>query len=112
MAAGHDENVHDDPLPAHPGHDAQLRPRPGGATAVRGGHDAPTRPRSGGATAVGGHGTAEDHDAPGHQSDHGGHDEHGTGGDLWVVPPLVIGLVMGLLIAIVIGLGSGAVAFG
>jgi hypothetical protein len=55
------------------------------------------------------------HDAHGHddhQSDHGGHDEHGSGGDFFVVPPLVIGLVIGLIIVVVLGLQSGAPAFG
>lgn len=54
---------------------------------------------------------AHGHEAVDHQSDHGGHDEHGSGGDAWVVPPLVIGLVIGLLIVIVVGLQSGANAF-
>jgi hypothetical protein len=58
------------------------------------------------------------HDSHGHD-DHGhdahddhGHDSHGSGGDFWVVPPLVIGLIIGLIIVVVFGLQSGAPAFG
>ena len=57
-------------------------------------------------------------DVPGHD-DHGhGHDDHGHGhddhgahgpvGDAWVLPPIVIGLVIGAILVVVFGLASGA----
>ena len=51
--------------------------------------------------------------AAGHESTdaHDSHDDHGSGGDSWVIAPLVIGLIIGLAIAIFFGLGSGAAAF-
>lgn len=53
------------------------------------------------------------HMAAGHESTdaHDSHDDHGSGGDSWVIAPLVIGLIIGLAIAIFFGLGSGAAAF-
>jgi hypothetical protein len=61
-------------------------------------------------------GEEHDHDdlAPGHgHDDHGhGHDDHGTGGDAWVLVPIAIGLVIGLILAIWFGLGSGASPLG
>ena len=54
------------------------------------------------------------HDAHGHDDhdDHGhdahGHDDHGSGGDLWVLPPLVVALVIGIVILAIVGLASGA----
>ena len=54
------------------------------------------------------------HDDHGHDDDHGhgGHDDahadHATGGDAWVLIPIGIGLLIGLLLALYFGLGSGA----
>ena len=45
------------------------------------------------------------HDDHGHD-DH--HDDHGSGGDAWVLIPIGIGLVIGLILALYFGLGSGA----
>lgn len=48
-------------------------------------------------------------DAHAAHDDHGhGHDDHGSGGDAWVLIPIGIGLVIGLLLALYFGLGSGA----
>jgi hypothetical protein len=51
-----------------------------------------------------------------HDHDHGhddhGHDDHGSGGDAWVLIPIVIGLVIGLALALWFGLGSGASPLG
>jgi len=54
-----------------------------------------------------------DHDDHGHDDhDHGHHDDahadHASGGDAWVLIPIGIGLVIGLLLALYFGLGSGA----
>ena len=48
--------------------------------------------------------------AAGHDSTDA-HDDHGSGGDAWVIPPLAIGLIIGLAIAIFFGLQSGTAAF-
>jgi hypothetical protein len=47
---------------------------------------------------------------------HGGHDDHGHGGhaepdDRWVLLPLAIGAVIGLVLAILFGLASSASPF-
>lgn len=58
-----------------------------------------------------GHGDVHAHtdDAHAAHDDHGhGHDDHGSGGDAWVLVPIGIGLVIGLLLALYFGLGSGA----
>ncbi len=47
------------------------------------------------------------HDAHGHDD----HDAHGSGGDFWVVPPLVIGMIVGIVLVVVFGLESGAAAY-
>lgn len=63
----------------------------------------------GGADPVGGH-TDDAHAA---HDDHGhGHDDHGSGGDAWVLIPIGIGLVIGLILAVYFGLGSGASPLG
>jgi hypothetical protein len=46
------------------------------------------------------------HDDHGHDAH--GHDDHGSGGDAWVLIPIGIGLLIGLLLALYFGLGSGA----
>jgi hypothetical protein len=40
------------------------------------------------------------------------HAEHASGGDAWVLVPLGIGLVIGLVLAVYFGLGSGASPLG
>jgi NADH-quinone oxidoreductase subunit L len=59
-----------------------------------------------------GHDAHDDHghDAHGHD-DHDDHDAHGSGGDFWVVPPLVIGLIVGIVLVVLFGLDSGAAAY-
>ena len=61
-----------------------------------------------------GHDAHDDHghDAHGHD-DHGhdAHDDHGSGGDFWVVPPLVIGMIVGIVLVVIFGLDSGAAAY-
>jgi hypothetical protein len=49
------------------------------------------------------------HDDHGHDAH--GHDDHGSGGDFWVVPPLVIGLIIGIVLVVLFGLESGAAAY-
>jgi hypothetical protein len=53
-----------------------------------------------------------DHDAHGHD-DHGhdDHGDHGSGGDSWVLIPIGLGFVIGLIIAVSYGLGSGVSPF-
>ena len=60
---------------------------------------------------------ASSHDTPDAHDDHGhddhGHDAHGPADDVWVIPPLVIGVVIGIIITIVVGgTASGASPFG
>ena len=53
---------------------------------------------------------ASGHDA---HDDHG-HDDHGHGepeGDTWVLVPLVIGLVIGIIVVAVVGLGADVAPF-
>jgi hypothetical protein len=63
----------------------------------------------GGGEPIGGH-AEDEHGDHGHD-DHG-HDDHGSGGDGWVLIPVGIGLVVGLIIAIWLGFGSGASPLG
>jgi len=65
----------------------------------------------GGGEPVGGF-AADDHGHDDHGHDDHGHDDHGSGGDAWVLIPLAIGLVLGLIVAIWFGLGSGASPLG
>lgn len=55
-----------------------------------------------------------DHDAHGHDGhDDHGHDPHGSGGDAWVLPPIVIGVIIAVIIVIVAGgTGAGVSPFG
>jgi hypothetical protein len=50
------------------------------------------------------------HDDHAHLDDE--HADHGSGGDAWVLIPVAIGLVIGLIVALYFGLGSGASPFG
>ena len=56
-----------------------------------------------------GHDAHDDHGHDAH-GDHG-HEAHGSGGDFWVVPPLVIGAIIGIVLVVVFGLDSGAAAY-
>ena len=86
MAAGPDSHtVDEEGVQEHPGHG-----EPVGGFADDHGHDA--------------------HDDHGHDAH--GHDDHGSGGDAWVLIPIVIGLVIGLALALWFGLGSGASPLG
>ncbi|WP_426573767.1 hypothetical protein [Aquihabitans sp. McL0605] len=94
MAAGHDSSTVDEEVPhEHPGEGEPV-----------GGHQ--------GDDVVAGH----DHDDHGHDAhdDHGhdAHDDHGSGGDRWVLIPLLVGLVIGLILAAYFGLASGASPLG
>ena len=62
---------------------------------------------------VGGYDAPEDHDDHGHD-DHGhdDHDAHGEADDKWVLVPLIVGLVIGLAVALYFGLGSAVSEFG
>jgi NADH-quinone oxidoreductase subunit L len=83
MAAGHDSSTVDEQgAHEHPGGDEPV-----------GGHDDH------------GHGSHDDH---GHD-DH--HDDHGSGGDAWVLIPIAVGLVIGLVLALFFGLASGVDGF-
>lgn len=47
-------------------------------------------------------------------SGHDAHDEHGHGapeGDTWVLIPLVIGLVIGIIVVAAVGLGADVAPF-
>lgn len=50
------------------------------------------------------------HDLHGHEAPD--HDAHRGGDDSWVIPPLVVGLVLGIIVVIVVGLGGGASPIG
>lgn len=57
----------------------------------------------------------DEHAQSDHEDDEHGHghdDHHGSGGDAWVLIPLVVGLVIGLALAAYFGLGSGASPLG
>jgi hypothetical protein len=82
---------------------------------VEGAHEHPTEGEP-----VGGH-EGDDviagHDVHGHDDhDHGHHDDahadHASGGDAWVLIPIIIGLVIGLALALSLGFGSGASPLG
>ena len=89
MASGHDSHtVDEEGVHEHPGGDEPI-----------GGHDDHDA-----------HGH-DDHDAHGHD-DHDAHDDHASGGDAWVLIPIGVGLVIGLIIALYFGLGSGASPLG
>lgn len=47
------------------------------------------------------------HDSAGHDT-HGDHEEHPAEDPRWVVPPLLVGMVIGLVILVILGLSSGA----
>ncbi|MFN8018053.1 MAG: hypothetical protein U0P45_08005 [Acidimicrobiales bacterium] len=51
----------------------------------------------------------DDHDHGHGHDDH--HDDHGSGGDAWVLIPIIAGLVIGLIVVIALGLGSGVAEF-
>jgi hypothetical protein len=97
MAAGPDSHTVEEEAPAeHPGEGEPV----GGIEGEEHDHDdlAPGHDDHG-------------HDAHGHgHDDH--HDDHGSGGDAWVLVPIAIGLVIGLIVAIWFGLGSGASPLG
>lgn len=115
MADGPDANLHDD----H-GHDAPLQDHPDHDTAVHGGHAAQddphgTDPSAEAEVAHGedAHAGEDDHGHGGHD-DHGhGHDDHGHGepDDAWVLLPIAVGLVIGLVLAVIFGFGTHAPAF-
>ena len=79
------------------------------------GHDSPTvdeegvHEHPGGDEPIGGH---DDHGHDDHDHGHDDHDDHGTGGDAWVLIPIGVGLVIGLIIAVYFGLASGASPLG
>jgi hypothetical protein len=55
----------------------------------------------------------DDHGHDQHGHDQHGHDDHhavahGAGGDAWVLPPLLIGLVIGIVLIAIFGLATGA----
>ena len=70
-----------------------------------------------------GHDSHDDHAADGHDDqghddhrhdDHGHddhHDDHGSGGDAWVLPPLLVGFIVGVVLIVVLGLGTDAAPF-
>jgi hypothetical protein len=53
--------------------------------------------------------------ASGHDDDHGhdAHDDHGHAADdsFWVVPPLVVGAVIGIVLAVILGIGTDTVLY-
>ena len=64
-----------------------------------------------------GHDSHDDHAAHGHDDhghDHGHddhHDDHGSGGDAWVLPPLLVGFIVVVGLIVVLGLGTDAAPF-
>ncbi len=77
-------------------------------------HDAPAvhdDDHQHGAVAIG-HDDHDDHDDHGHggHDDHDDHGDHGPADDAWVLLPLAVGLVIGLIIAIAFALQSAAPA--
>ena len=57
---------------------------------------------------------SHDDQAPHGHDDHGHddhHDDHGSGGDAWVLPPLLVGFIVGVVLIVVLGLGTDAAPF-
>ncbi|MCB0986633.1 MAG: hypothetical protein H6519_06385 [Microthrixaceae bacterium] len=54
-----------------------------------------------------GHGNAHDDHGHGHD-DHG---DHGSGGEAWVLPPIVVGIIIAIALIAYLGLGNDAAAF-
>ena len=57
----------------------------------------------------------DDHDHGHDDHDHGHddhHDDHGSGGNAWVLVPLIVGLVIGIALVVLFGLGAGVPEFG
>lgn len=52
---------------------------------------------------------AHGHDDHGHG--HDDHGDHGSGGDAWVLIPIAVGLIIGLVILVALGLASDAAPF-
>lgn len=50
------------------------------------------------------HDTHDSHDS----HDSHGHDDHGAVSSTWVIPPLVIGVIIGIVLLAVLGLATGA----
>jgi len=77
---------------------------------VEGAHELPGEGEPVGGFADDEHAGDEDghleHDHGHGHDDH--HDDHGTGGNAWVLVPIGVGLVIGLILAVYFGLGSGA----
>ncbi|MBK6856371.1 MAG: hypothetical protein IPG97_07460 [Microthrixaceae bacterium] len=48
------------------------------------------------------------HDDHGHHDDHG---DHGSGGDAWVLPPIVVGIIIAIAVIAYLGLGNDAAPF-
>lgn len=54
-----------------------------------------------------GHGNAHDDHGHGHD-DHG---DHGSGGEAWVLPPIVVGIIIAIALIAYLGLGNDAAPF-
>lgn len=54
-----------------------------------------------------GHGSHDDH-GHGHDDHHG---DHATGGDAWVLAPIIAGFIVGAVLVVLLGLGNDASAF-
>ncbi len=59
----------------------------------------------------------EPHDDHGHgHDDHGHghddhHDDHSSGGEAWVLAPIIAGFIVGAVLVVLLGLGNDASAF-
>jgi hypothetical protein len=81
------------------------------------GHDHTEDPDEGGhefpgeGEPIGGFEDADEHghDAHGHD-DHHGHGDHGPADDKWVLVPIAVGLIIGIIIVAILGIDSGVAA--
>ena len=78
------------------------------------GHGAP----GGGGAPVDEHGHGHDdhhddhgHDDHGHDDHHDDHGAHGPADDAWVLLPIVVGIILGVILIVVLGLGTDASPF-
>lgn len=74
------------------------------------GHDSSTVDEQGAHEHPGGGEPVGGFDDHGHDHDDH-HGDHATGGDAWVLIPIAVGLVIGIILAVIFGLGSGVDAF-
>lgn len=104
------ESAHQDPETAADAHELDASHDAAGPAGGRGPdlaaaeEDAHAPPTPGHVDESLGHPAEEDEDA---HVVHGGHDAHAAESSAWVLVPLLVGLVIGVIIVVALGIGSG-----